>query len=205
VRIFDVSVPVRPGMIIYEGDPDLELERWESMAEGATANISRLSLGVHTGTHVDAPLHFLDDAPGTEAIDLSKLIGPAVVVDALELDGAIDADALAGLGIPEGSERVLLKTPNSRLWESDTFTPDFARLDGSGARWVVERGIAAIGIDFLSIGDHEAHRVLLSAGVVPLEGLDLREVEPGEYELLCLPLRLDGSDGAPARVVLRSH
>ena len=205
MRIFDVSVPVRPGMIIYEGDPDLELERWESMAEGATANISRLSLGVHTGTHVDAPLHFLDDAPGTEAIDLAKLIGPAVVVDGLALDGAVDAAALAGLGIPEGAERVLLKTPNSRLWESDTFTPEFVRLDGSGARWVVERGIAAIGIDFLSIGDHEAHRVLLSAGVVPLEGLDLREVEPGEYELICLPLRLYGSDGAPARVVLRSH
>jgi arylformamidase len=205
VRIFDVSVPVRPGMIIYEGDPDLELERWESMADGATANISRLSLGVHTGTHVDAPLHFLDDAPGTEVIELSKLIGPAVVVDGLALDGAIDADALAGLGIPEGAERVLLKTPNSRLWESNTFTPDFVRLDGSGARWVVERGVAAIGIDFLSIGDHEAHRVLLSAGVVPLEGLDLREVEPGEYELICLPLRIEGSDGAPARVVLRSH
>ena len=192
-------------MIIYEGDPDLELELWESMADGAPANVSRLSLGVHTGTHVDAPLHFLDDAPGTEAIDLSKLIGPAVVVDGLELDGAIDADALAGLGIPEGAERVLLKTTNSRIWERGTFTQDFVRLDGSGARWVVDRGVAVIGIDFLSIGDHDAHRELLSAGVVPLEGLDLREVEPGEYELICLPLRLQGSDGAPARVVLVSR
>ena len=192
-------------MIIYEGDPDLELELWESMADGAPANVSRLSLGVHTGTHVDAPLHFLDDAPGTEAIDLSKLIGPAVVVDGLELDRAIDADALAGLGIPEGAERVLLKTTNSRIWERGTFTQDFVRLDGSGARWVVDRGVAVIGIDFLSIGDHDAHRELLSAGVVPLEGLDLREVEPGEYELICLPLRLQGSDGAPARVVLVSR
>ena len=205
MKIFDISVPVRPGMIIYEGDPDLELERWESMAEGASANISRLSLGVHTGTHVDAPLHFLDDAPGTEGIDVARLIGPAVVVDGMELDGAIDADALAGLHIPEGAERVLLKTPNSRLWEQGTFTRDFVRLDGSGAGWVVERGIAVIGIDFLSIGDPDAHRVLLSAGVVPLEGLDLREVEPGAYELICLPLRLEGSDGAPARVVLISR
>ena len=205
MKVFDISVPIRPGMIIYEGDPDLELERWESMAEGAIANVSRLSLGVHTGTHVDAPLHFLDDAPGTEAIDLSKLIGPAVVVDAPGLDGAIGADALAGLAVPEGAERVLLKTPNSRLWDRSTFTRDFARLDGSGARWVVERGIAVIGIDFLSIGDHDAHRVLLSAGVIPVEGLDLREVDPGEYELLCLPLRIVGSDGAPARAVLVSR
>ena len=105
--------------------------------------------------------------------------------------------------IPAGAERLLLKTPNSELWDRDEFTHDFVRLDGSGAECVLERGIRLIGIDYLSIGDHDAHLALLGAGVVALEGLDLREIEPGPYELLCLPMRLLDTDGAPARVLLR--
>lgn len=204
MKVFDISVPIHSEMIVYEGNPGVALESWESIAEGATANVSRISLGAHTGTHVDAPLHFLEDGPGSEAIDVSRLIGPAVVVDARDLE-ELDADSLASLDIAEGAERVLLKTRNSRHWERDSFTRDFVRLDGSGARFVIEHGIAVIGIDYLSIGDVEAHRLLLSADVIPLEGLDLREVDPGEYELLCLPLRIEGSDGAPARAVLVSR
>jgi arylformamidase len=202
VKIYDISVPVRPAMIVYEGNPGVELERVQSIADGAHANVSRLELGVHTGTHVDAPLHFVDDGPGSESIALEPLIGPAVVVDATSLDRDADAAALAELDIPAGAERVLLKTQNGRLWEREEFSRDFIRLAGSGARFVVDRGIRVIGIDYLSIGDQEAHRVLLGAGVIPIEGLDLRAVEPGAYRLVCLPLRLEGSDGVPARVVL---
>ncbi|HKO74972.1 MAG TPA: cyclase family protein [Gaiellaceae bacterium] len=201
MAIHDISVPIRTHMPIYEGNPGVELERASSIADGDPANVSNLSFGVHTGTHVDAPLHFIDGAPGAEGIPLDVLVGPAVVVDATGVDALGETD-LEGLGIPEGAERVLLKTRNSELWNRDDFTRDFLRLDGSGARYVVGRGIRTIGIDYLSIGDREAHRELLGAGVVPVEGLDLRKVAPGEYTFVCLPLDVVGSDGGPARAVL---
>jgi arylformamidase len=188
-------------MPIYDGNPGVELERASSIADGDPANVSKLTFGVHTGTHVDAPLHFIDGAPGAEGIPLDALVGPAVVVDATGVDALGEAE-LEGLGIPARAERVLLKTRNSELWNRDDFTRDFLRLDGSGARFVVARGIRTIGIDYLSIGDREAHRELLGAGVVPVEGLDLREVEPGEYTFICLPLDIVGSDGGPARAIL---
>jgi len=203
VAVHDVSVPIRSEMPIYEGNPGVELERVSSIPDGAPANVSRLTLGVHTGTHVDAPLHFIEDGPGAEAIPLEALFGPAFVVDAT----AVAADSLGereleSLGIPAEAERVLLKTKNSALWARTDFTRDFIRLDGSGARFVIERGIRTIGIDYLSIGDQEAHRELLGAGVVPVEGLDLREIEPGPYTFVCFPLDVVGSDGGPARAVL---
>jgi arylformamidase len=202
MELIDISVPIRPGMIIYPGDPEVALERVESIAEGADANISRLSLGVHTGTHLDAPLHFFDGAAGSEAFQPETLVGRAVVVDATSLTDDFDEAALAGLEIPDWAERVLLKTTNGHLWEREAFSSDFVRLTGSGARHLVGRGVRLVGIDYLSIGDHEAHRELLGNGVIPLEGLDLRRVEPGEYRLVCLPLRLEGSDGVPARAIL---
>jgi arylformamidase len=191
MQIIDVSVPVRPGMITYPGDPEVRLERVSSIPAGDVANISRLDLGVHSGTHVDAPLHFAEGAPSVEALPLDVLVGPCVVVDGL------DPAAVAG-----GTERVLFKTANSRLWERDEFSEDFVKLDGEAARELVERGVRLVGIDYLSIGDEEAHHVLLGAGVVAVEGLDLREVEPGEYLLVCAPLKLAGAEGAPARVLL---
>jgi arylformamidase len=202
VKLHDISVPIRAGMIIYEGNPDVSLKRVESIADGAHANVSRLELGVHTGTHVDAPLHFLEGGPGSESLQLESLIGSAAVVDAASADRDLDAETFMGLDIPFGAERVLLKTSNGRLWERNSFSRDFVRLSGSGARYVIERGIAVIGIDYLSIGDEEAHRELLSAGVIAIEGLDLRNVDAGLYQLICLPIRLEGSDGAPARAVL---
>ena len=190
-------------MQIYAGDPGVELERTSSIAEGGHANVSKLSMGVHTGTHVDAPVHFIEGAPGMEGVPLDALYGPAVVVDAT----AVVADSLGeaeleGLDIAAGAERVLLKTRNSELWARPEFTRDFVRLDGSGARFVVARGIRVIGLDYLSVGDREAHRELLTAGVVPVEGLDLRGIEPGPYTFVCLPLDIVGSDGGPARAVL---
>jgi arylformamidase len=203
VRIHDVSVPIRPGMVVYDGNPGVEIERAQSIAAGSKTNITRLELGAHTGTHVDAPVHFMDGGAGTESVPLEPLIGPAHVVDATMLEGkALGEAELAGLELPDGAERLLFKTRNSQLWASDTFTRDFIRLDGSGARVLIERGVRLVGLDYLSIGDGEAHVALFEAGVVPLEGLDLREVEPGEYKLVCLPLRLVGSDGAPSRTIL---
>ncbi len=202
MELHDISVPIRPGMIIYPGDPDVALERIVSIADGAEANISRLSLGVHTGTHLDAPVHFLERGAGSESIGLETLVGRAAVVDATSLTTDIDEAALAELEIPSGAERILLKTPNGRLWDRDSFAPDFIGLTGTGARHLVRSGVRLVGIDYLSIGDEDAHRELLESGVVPLEGLDLRRVEPGEYQLVCLPLRLGGSDGVPARAVL---
>jgi arylformamidase len=191
VEIIDVSVPVRSGMVTYPGDPEVRLERVSSIGEGAEANLSRLDLGVHSGTHVDAPVHFLEGAPGAEALPLDVLVGPCAVVDGLD-----------PAAVPTGAERVLFKTPNGRLWELDEFSDDFVKLDGEAARALVDRGVRLVGIEYLSIGDEDAHRVLLEAGVVAVEGLDLRGVEPGAYRLVCAPLKLVGSDGAPARVLL---
>jgi arylformamidase len=200
--LIDVTVPIRDGMPVYDGNPGVHLERAQSIAAGDAVNISRLDLGVHTGTHVDAPVHFIEGGAGAESIDPETLIGPAYVVDATSLHSDIAVEALETLDLPDGAERLLFKTPNSRLWDLDAFTRDFIRFVESGAVALVDRGVRLVGIDYLSIGDEAAHRVLLGNGVVPLEGLDLREVEPGPYTLYCLPLRLVGSDGAPARVVL---
>jgi arylformamidase len=196
VEIIDVSVPIRAGMVIYPGDPDVRLQRVESIAGGDPANVSKLEFGVHSGTHVDAPLHFIDGGAGAQELPLEVLVGPCEVVTVEQLDAA------ALESIPEGVERVLFKTPNSELWAQDSFAETFVRLDGAAAEALVERGVKLVGVDYLSVGDHPAHLALLSAGVVPLEGLDLRGVEAGPYELYCLPLRLVGSDGAPARAIL---
>jgi arylformamidase len=191
VQIIDVSVPVRPGMITYPGDPEVRLERVSSIADGEVANLSRLDLGVHSGTHVDAPLHFVEGGASVETLPLDVLVGPCVVVDGLDV-----------AAVPRDAERVLFKTPNGRLWERAEFSEDFVALDGEAARALVERGVRLVGIDYLSIGDEEAHQALLGAAVVVIEGLDLREVDPGEYRLVCAPLKLEGAEGAPARVLL---
>jgi arylformamidase len=196
MEIIDVSVPIRTGMVTYPGDPEAVLERVESMADGDSANVSRLDLGVHTGTHVDAPVHFLEGEAGVDELSLDVLNGPCEVVATDRLE------EFAVGSVPEGAERVLFKTPNSELWALETFPDEFERFDGAGASALVGRGLKLIGVDYLSVGDHEAHRTLLGAGVVVVEGLDLRGVEPGSYELYCLPLRLVGSDGAPARTIL---
>jgi arylformamidase len=202
VEIIDVTVPIRPGMIVYEGDPEVHLERALSIAEGASANVSRLDFGLHTGTHIDAPVHFIEDAAGAEALPLDVLVGDAHVVDATGSEGALDEPTVRELALPERAERLIFKTQNSRLWDLNEFSHDFVRLTGDGARYLVERRARLVGIDYLSIGDEEAHVELLRAGVVPLEGLDLRRVEPGPYRLVCLPLPIVGADGAPARAVL---
>ena len=166
--------------------------------------MSRLDIGVHTGTHVDAPLHFFADGAGTQTLPLEPFVGRAYVADGTMLTGPIDDAALERCGIPDGAERVLLKTKNGELWSRDDFTRDFIRLDGAGAQWVVDRCVRLVAIDYLSIGDGTAHKILLDRGVVAVEGLDLRAVDPGWCDLICLPLSLVGSDGSPARAILRT-
>jgi arylformamidase len=178
VEIIDISLPIRPGMDVYPGDPVVQLERVRSIAGGDGYNLTRLDLGVHSGTHVDAPVHFIEGGSGTESLPLDVLIGSCVVVD--------------GIQVPDGVERVLFRTGGTEQ-----------SLDAPAAQAVVDKGVRLVGIDYLSIGDEDAHRILLGAGVVALEGLDLAGVEPGDYELICAPLKLVGSDGAPARAFLR--
>ena len=203
MEIFDVSVPIRDGMLHYAGNPPVHVTRVCSIAAGDPANVSELDMGAHSGTHVDAQDHFLEGGAGAEALPLEYLIGPAGVVDATAATAALDLVTVRDLELPaRGTERILFKTRNSQLWSRDEFTRDFVRLDGEAAAYLVERGVKLLGIDYLSIGDAAAHHVLLAAGVVCVEGLDLRGIEPGSYELVCLPLKLAGSDGAPARAVL---
>ena len=201
-----MSVPLRDGMIVYDGDPEVRFERVVAIAAGDAANVSRMELGTHTGTHVDPPLHFIDEGAAAELLPLDVLIGPAVVADARGAPGDIDAAALAALEVPAGTERLLLRTRNEGLWDR-AFTRDYVGVAEDAARELVRRGVRLVGIDYLSIapsGDPApTHRVLLEAGVVIVEGLDLREAPPGRYDLVCLPLRIAGGDGAPARALLR--
>ena len=202
--LIDVSVTVRPGMPVYPENPGPTIVPVQRIADGAEANVGRLDAGLHTGTHVDAARHFLEGGAGAEALPLDVLVGPALVVEATAVPDVLDANAIEGLLIPAGTERVLFRTRNSELWERGGFAGDFVDLDESGARLVVARGVRLVGLDYLSIGDAAAHRALLGGGVVVLEGLDLSQVTAGEYELLCLPLKIEGADGAPARVALRA-
>jgi arylformamidase len=202
VEIFDVSVPIRTRMPIWPGEAGVALRTVKSIAGGDPANVSAVDLGAHTGTHTDAPRHFLEDGATAEALALEPMIGDARVVDATAVRKTVDADAVAALDLPAGTERVLLKTRNEALWDRDEFSDDFVALDESGGRALVDLGVRLIGIDYLSIGDPGAHRALLGAGVAVLEGLVLGAVEPGPYRLVALPLKLVGSDGAPTRAVL---
>lgn len=205
-KLLDVSVPLAQGLPTYPGNPEFEFHAIKRISEGASSNVSRMVLGTHTGTHVDAPKHFIDDGAGVDALALNLLLGRARVVE-ITKRGPITADDLAGAGLREDL-RVLLKTPNSALWNSDVFHEDYAHLTDAGARYLVEQGVKVIGVDYLSVEKFKqpgapAHRTLLSNGVIIIEGLNLAEAEPGMYEMYCLPLRVAGADGAPARVVLK--
>ena len=209
MAIYDVSVPVRARMPVYPGDPAVEVDTPEALAKGDSANVSRLRLGAHTGTHIDAPAHFLPDARRVAELPLDALLGEARVI---EIPGTVQAIAPEHVSADmlAGAERVLFKTRNSSFWADDAFHRDFTFLTPDAARALVAARVRLVGIDYLSVEvfkshDHETHRVLLARDVIILEGLDLRGIAPGVYELLCLPLKLaDGAgDGAPARAVLR--
>jgi arylformamidase len=205
-KLLDVSVPLVAGMPAYPGNPDFELQPVKRIADGGSSNVSRLILGTHTGTHVDAPRHFIEDGVTVDALSLDLLIGRARVVE-ISKRGGIGAEELAEAGLREDL-RVLLKTSNSALWNDTGFHQEYTYVNEEGARYLVEQGVKVIGVDYLSVEQYKkagapAHRTLLSQGVVIIEGLNLSEVEPGMYEMYCLPLRVAGGDGAPARVILK--
>jgi arylformamidase len=211
VPIYDVSVPISNELPTWPGDPSVQLTVWRSLSSGDSANVSMLNFGAHTGTHVDAPAHFIEGAAQIEALPLEVLIGAAQVIEVPDDMHAINEEFVIANCAPE-TTRVLFKTRNSAFWsESEPeFHTDFTYLDLDAAQRLVEQGIKLVGIDYLSIEkydspNHETHLALLSYGVVILEGLNLAEVPAGRYELICLPLRLRTAkgDGAPARVVLR--
>ncbi len=205
--MYDISVGVSPEIPVWPGDPPVVLERVKSMENGDEANISRIQSGVHVGTHIDAPIHFVEGGATVDAIPLKSLLGRAYVVDLRKAD-VLDAAALESARIPPRTRRLLFKTRNSELWTSGetSFQRDFVAVDASGAEWLVKKGVKLVGVDYLSVApfnDGEpTHRILLEAGVVVVEGLNLAQVSKGRYTLYCLPVKLMGSDGAPARAVL---
>ena len=211
--IFDVTVPVSNELPTWPTDPSVEISDFCSLSAGDGANVSMLNFGAHTGTHVDAPAHFIEGAAKVESLSLDALIGEATVIEVPAEATAIDEEFVRKNYTP-GTERVLFKTRNSAFWNETQpqFHTDFTYLDLPAARWLVEQGIKLVGIDYLSIEKygsekHETHLALLSHSVVILEGLNLTGITPGKYELICLPLRLRSNkgDGAPARVVLRKN
>ena len=205
MRFIDVSVPLAATLPSYPGNTPFELESIKRIANGDSSNVSTLHLSAHAGTHVDAPRHFFDDAPGAESLALDLLIGRVRLIEVTARSGIGEED-LADVDLSE-DVRVIIKTRNSRLWSSSEFHADYVGLTEAGARHLVDRGVKVVGVDYLSVEQYKkpgapAHRVLLGCGTVVIEGLDLRDVEPGHYHMYCLPLRVVGADGAPARVVL---
>ena len=205
-KLFDISVPVKNGGVVYPGNPEIHIELQQDMSRGGSSNVSLLAIGSHTGTHVDAPLHMIPGGAGVDRIPLDALIGPALVI-AFDDDVMAVTEAYLRSQPIAGHERVLLKTRNSRYIRERDFHRDYTYLAPDGAEYLVSLGVRLVGIDYLSIeqfhsGHHRTHKTLLSRGVVIVEGLDLSEPTAGEYELFCLPVLLDGVDGAPARAVL---
>jgi arylformamidase len=206
MKLIDVTVPLDATLPTYPNNTPFSLEPVKRLARGDSSNVSALHMSAHCGTHVDAPRHFFDSGPGTEALALDLLMGRVRVIQVTSRTG-ITAEDLAGEDFSE-DVRILIKTRNSLFWGASEFRTDYVGVTESGARHLVAHGIKLVGVDYLSVEQFKtpgapAHHVLLGAGTIVIEGLNLRDVEPGIYDLCCLPLRIVGSDGAPARVVLR--
>ena len=208
MKLIDVTVPLDASIPTYPGNLPYSLEPLHRISRGDGANTSTLHMSAHAGTHVDAPYHFFDGRPGVDALPLDLLLGRTRVVEINSRTG-IGAEQLSGLDLSD-DVRVLFKTSNSRLWASPEFHTDYVGMTASGAQYLIEHGIKVVGVDYLSVEVFKtpgapAHHTLLGGGAIVIEGLNLRDVEPGIYDMLCLPLRLVGADGAPARVVLRRN
>lgn len=208
MKIYDITVAISAETPIYKGDPGVEITSFKSIADGSTANVSHISLGVHTATHIDAPNHFIDGAKRIHEIDPEKLVGPCRVVEVPDDVVAIEPEHVGDIS---GMTRVLFKTRNSDFWSTpeDGFRTDFTYLTPATAKLLVDSGIVLVGIDYLSIEKsgspgHPVHITLLEKEVVILEGIDLREVTGGDYGVICMPLKYigGGGDGSPSRTML---
>ena len=208
MRTYDISLTITPELPVWPGDPPVSLERTSKIEAGDDANVTRMSMGVHVGTHVDAPYHFLGDRPTIDQLPLKLLTGRAYV---LEIDKDVDlitAEVLRGAEIPPRTRRLLFKTRNSQYWvdEVHEFQTDFVGVSADAAQYLVDRSVKLVGVDYLSVAPyHESappHEIFLGAGVVVVEGLNLSQVTQGRYTLYCLPIKIGGADGAPARAIL---
>jgi arylformamidase len=212
MQIYDISVPLSEATPTYPGDPGIEITNHSSLKDGDPANVSLLHFGAHSGTHVDAPAHFIENGSKVGSLALTNLIGKVAVVNVPQETRVINQEFIT-INCEQTCERIIFKTRNSDLWQNldQGFQSDYTYLAADGAKRLVQLGVKLVGIDYLSIEqyksqDFETHRILLSNGVVILEGLDMRNVNAGTYELICLPLKIEGGagDGAPARAILRS-
>ena len=208
MTLYDISLTIAEDLPVWPGDPMIELKKISKIEDGEEANVTHISACVHIGTHVDAPDHFLGNGQTVDNLPLDLLVGAAFVVE-MHVDGQISAADLQSASIPEGTKRLLIKTANSQLWTEGVkeFKSDFIALEADAAAYLVNKGVEVVGVDYLSVAPFAnpapTHRILLEAGVLVIEGLNLSGIEPGEYALMCLPLKISGSDGAPARVLLQ--
>ena len=208
MTLYDISLTIADDLPVWPGDPKIKLKKISKIEDGEEANVTHISACVHTGTHVDAPDHFMGNGQTVENLPLDLLVGAAFVVE-LHVDGQVSAVDLQSASIPEGTNRLLIKTTNSQLWAEGVkeFKSDFIALEADAAAYLVNQGVEVVGVDYLSVAPFAdpgpTHRILLEEGVLIIEGLNLSGIEPGEYTLMCLPLKISGSDGAPARVLLQ--
>lgn len=207
MTLFDISLTISEDFPTWPGDPPIELKMISQIEKGDLANVTHLSAPVHMGTHVDAPDHFLGNGKTVEDIPLDYLVGPVLVLE-MSSPEVITAGDLDAFVIPEGTRRILFKTSNSEYWkeEGHTFQENFVALGPDAAARLVDLGLIVVGVDYLSVAPFSepvpTHKILLEAGVLIIEGLDLSRISAGDYKLFCLPLKIAGSDGAPARVLL---
>lgn len=210
-QIIDISLAIGPDFPVWEGDPKMVVTPLASLDRGGIANVSHIQMGVHIGTHIDAPIHFVAGRKGIDNLDLELLMGQAYVVDLTHLDFEVTDKDLESAGIPQNTKRLLLKTRNSSLWVSHPFTfiKDFVGVSESGAQWLIDHNIGLLGVDYLGVERFDrvaegapTHHLLLEKEVIIIEGLSLSGVEQGFYELVCLPIKIKNSDGAPCRAIL---
>ena len=207
MRTYDITLTITPHMVVWPGDPKVSLKRTRSIASGDSSNVSQITMSCHTGTHVDAPDHFLNNGKTVEGLSLDLLVGRAYVLHLPDVN-LITASVLMDADIPPRTRRLLFKTRNSDYWAKGNkeFQTDFVGLSVDAAELLVDRNVRLVGIDYLSIAPFKlgkpVHTILLNAGMLVIEGLDLSRVSPGRYTLHCLPLKLGGADGAPTRAIL---
>lgn len=208
MRTYDITLTITPEMVVWPGDPPVEIIQTSTIAGGDDANTSRITLGVHTGTHIDAPYHFIEGGNAVENLSIDLLTGRAYVLHLPDEVDLITKDILMNSSIPPRTKRVLFKTRNSKHWisRSTVFDENYVAVDPEAASYLIQRGVKLVGVDYLSVASYDdvtpTHKILLEAGVIVVEGLNLSKVDQGRYTLYCLPLKIGGVDGAPARAIL---